>query len=48
MRTGIGKTSYLLAIFSSIAKYDIVIMTMDNLVKDTFNNMDKFQNSNNL
>jgi hypothetical protein len=42
MRTGIGKTSYLLPIFASIVKYDVLIMTMDNLVKDTFENMDKF------
>jgi hypothetical protein len=42
MRTGIGKTSYLLSIFASIVKYDIIILTMDNLVRDTFENMDKF------
>jgi hypothetical protein len=42
MKTGIGKTSYLLPIFSSIVKYDVLIMTLDNLVIDTFENMDKF------
>ncbi len=42
MRTGVGKTSYLLAVFASIVKYDVVILTMDNLVRDTFENMEKF------
>jgi hypothetical protein len=48
MRTGIGKTSYLLPIFSSISKYDVVILTMDDLVYDTFQNMDKFYDCNNV